>query len=155
MQPGEDACSIIASPRSWIEADAIIGLSNVYEAEEIDGRILRWTGPGAVFGIYLPVDRGYGWSVTLVCADGVDPFNWDNVFVEYEGDMVLCQHREVDGKHHLGCQVAAASNMAGAILRFYLQQARRMRAPLFGEADGRVLGLCLEAVALHRGPPAL
>lgn len=140
----------ITSARATVDAKALISLSNVYAAEEADGCAIRWTGPGSVFSIYLPVDRQYAWSVNLICVNSVGPFNWDNVFVECEEDMVLCQHRKLGRQHHLSCNVAAASNMTGAILRFHLQETRRMRPPVFGEADKRILGLCVKAVELQR-----
>lgn len=140
----------ITSARATVSAEALIGLTNVYPTEGEPGSAFRWTGPGSVFSLYLPVDRQHDWSVNLVCAGSVGLFNLDNVFADYEEDMVLCNNRQVGKNHHLSCNVAAVPSMTGVILRFHLQETRRMRAPLFGEADPRSLGLCIKAVELSR-----
>lgn len=133
-----------------VGAKALISLSNLYAAEEMPDGVVRWTGPGSVFSLYLPVDRQHEWLVSLVCIRSISPFNWDNVFADYEGDMVLCDHRQVDDRHHLSCKIAAVPSMTGVIMRFHLQETRRMRAPLYGKADQRSLGLCIEKVELRR-----
>lgn len=103
-----------------------------------------WTGQGANFSLMVRFDRTQPREVALECVSGSSEHNWINVFVECDGAMQLCKHRVEGGKHLLVARLPAQPATTYAMLRYYIQETRRVSASE-AAGEGRV-GVCIVRV---------
>lgn len=135
-------------PGQFIPINELQCLDNFYQLEVADVWHWRWTGPGCSFSLFAPVTRDRDQTIVIEALGTPSAINWGNTFLEVEDEMLLCEHKEVNGLHWLAAPLPARLQSNGAFVRYHLQDSRCPAANADGSRDGRKLGIALTGLRI-------
>lgn len=145
---GKDQIVVQNSTR-FIPITELQCLENFYHLEEApDVGSWRWTGPGCSFSLFAPAERDRDQTIMIEALGTQGEVNWTNTFLEVEDEMVLCEHKMVNGRHWLTATLPMRPAAHGAFIRYHLQDCRMPPRQPDGSRDGRKLGLSLTGLHL-------